>query len=89
MTISMPDLLKRTGLDAATVEVWVAEEWIIPAATATGPGFSEADIARVRLINDLSNDLGVNPEGIGIILHLLDQVHDLRTALAWMAAAAR
>ena len=35
-----------------------------------------------RLIHDLQHDLGVNREGIGIILNLLDQLHGLRQALA-------
>ena len=44
--------------------------------------FTEADLARAQLIRDLQHDLGVNREGIGIILNLLDQVHGLRQALA-------
>jgi chaperone modulatory protein CbpM len=35
-------------------------------------------MARAQLILDLERDLGVNREGIGIILSLLDQVHGLR-----------
>ena len=37
---------------------------------------------------DLQRDLGVNREGIGIILNLLDQVHGLRQALAGKVHAA-
>jgi chaperone modulatory protein CbpM len=41
--------------------------------------FSEADLARAaRLILDLKGDLGVNDEGIAIVLHLLDQLYGLR-----------
>ena len=40
--------------------------------------FSEADLARARLIQDLRMDFGVNDEGISIILHLLDQLYGLR-----------
>ncbi len=52
----------------------------------TEPAFTEADLARARLIRELKRDFGVNDEGIGVILNLLDQVHGLRGALAAMCA---
>jgi len=33
------------------------------------------------LIQDLTSDLGVNHEGVDVILHLMDQIHGLRRAL--------
>jgi chaperone modulatory protein CbpM len=39
------------------------------------------DLARAKLIRDLRDDLGVNDEGISVILHLLDQVHGLRRSM--------
>jgi chaperone modulatory protein CbpM len=36
---------------------------------------------RVRLIRDLQVDFGLNAEGIAIVLHLLDQLHGLRSPL--------
>ena len=54
----------------------------MPSGTATEQAFSEADLARAKLIQDLMQDLGVNEEGVGVILNLLDQVHGLRKALA-------
>jgi chaperone modulatory protein CbpM len=42
------------------------------------------------LIRDLTNDLGVNAEGVGVILHLIDQMHGLRGALLqYVSARAR
>ena len=55
---------------------------MIPDETAGEPAFSEIDLARAKLIRDLKQDMGVNNEGIGIILDLLDQVHSLRQAMA-------
>jgi len=43
--------------------------------------FSDMDVARARLIRDLKIDLGVNDEGVDVILHLLDQLHGLRRVL--------
>jgi chaperone modulatory protein CbpM len=39
------------------------------------------DVERAHLIRDLKADLGVNDEGVDVILHLLDQLHGLRRAL--------
>ena len=84
MIISKLDFLDRAQLDRETLEVWIEEEWLVPSGTATEPAFSEADLARAKLIRDLIQDLGVNDEGVGVILNLLDQLHGLRKALADM-----
>ena len=82
MIISKLDFLYRTNLDQDTLEVWIKEEWLAPQGSDTEPAFSEVDIARTKLIRELQQDLGVNSEGIGVILSLLDQIHSLRWALA-------
>jgi chaperone modulatory protein CbpM len=51
--------------------------------------FSDIDLARAQLIHELMNDLGVNAEGVGIVLRLVDQVHGLRSVLAETVAALR
>ena len=84
MIISKRDFLERAQLDRETLEVWIEEEWLVPGGTATEPAFYEADLARAKLIRDLRQDLGINDEGVGVILNLLDQVHGLRKALADM-----
>ena len=53
MIISTQDFLARAQLDRETLEVWIEEEWLVPAGTATEPAFSEADLARAELIRDL------------------------------------
>jgi chaperone modulatory protein CbpM len=39
---------------------------------------SDIDLARAQLISDLQDELGVNDEGIEIILDLLDQLYGMR-----------
>lgn len=73
-------------LDEATLEIWVAEGWLLPAADEAA-AYRESDLARARLIRDLTSDLGVNAEGVGVILHLIDQMHGLRGALAEYVSA--
>lgn len=82
MIISKLDFLYRAQLDQETLEMWIEEEWLLPGGTAGELAFSEADLARAKLILDLINDMGVNNEGVGIVLNLLDQMHSLRKAMA-------
>jgi len=82
MIISKTEFLYRAQLDQETLEVWISEEWIAPQGPDTEPVFSEADLARAGLIHDLQQDMGVNREGVGVILNLLDQIHSLRWALS-------
>jgi chaperone modulatory protein CbpM len=65
-----PDLLDR----------WVEAGWLISHRGFSGSRFSDADLARSRLILDMQN-LGVNDDSMAIILDLVDQVHGLRFLL--------
>ena len=69
--------------------MWIREEWLIPGKSAGELTFSDADIARAQLIRDLKNDLGVNDEGVGVILSLVDQVHGLRGVLTEVLQSVR
>jgi chaperone modulatory protein CbpM len=51
--------------------------------------FSDVDLARAQLIRDLREDLGVNDEGVSVILHLLDQMHGLRSSMRDLLAEVR
>jgi chaperone modulatory protein CbpM len=82
MIIAKLEFLELAQLDHATLETWIEEEWLIPTSRAAGPVFSEVDLARAKLIRDLTQDIGVNDAGVGVILNLVDQVHGLRSALA-------
>jgi chaperone modulatory protein CbpM len=82
MIIHKEAFLIQTKLDHATLDVWMAEEWLLPSEEQNQILFSEADIARARLIGELIDDLGVNTEGVSVVLSLLDQIHSLRKAVA-------
>jgi chaperone modulatory protein CbpM len=79
--MEIQEFIGRSHLDARTLNTWVEEEWLVPVSSDKTFFFSEADLARARLIQDLRMDFGVNDEGIAIILHLLDQLHGLRCLL--------
>jgi chaperone modulatory protein CbpM len=75
------EFLVRARLDTNVLEAWVAEGWLFPLEQGGDNQFSEVDLARVDLIHDLKGNIGVNDEGIAVILHLLDQLHGMRQAL--------
>jgi chaperone modulatory protein CbpM len=82
MTMSKLEFLSRAGLEVETLDIWLEQHWLIPDQTSGGLNFSEMDLARARLIGDLKADFGVNDEGVDVVLHLVDQLHGLRRALA-------
>ena len=82
MTMNKPEFLSRAGLEVQTLDIWLEQLWLIPDQTSAGVSFSEMDLARAHLIRDLKVDFGVNDEGVDVILHLVDQLHGLRRALA-------
>ena len=82
MTMDRQEFLARSGVRVQTLEFWLEQHWVIPEQTSSGTGFAERDVARARFIQDLKDDMGINDEGIDVILHLLDQLHGLRGALA-------
>jgi chaperone modulatory protein CbpM len=79
--MSKQEFLNRVGLEMQTLDVWLKQNWLLPGQAPTGISFSEMDLARALLIQDLKTDLGVNDEGVDVILHLVDQLHGLRRAL--------
>jgi chaperone modulatory protein CbpM len=81
MTLNRQEFLTFSGLQVQTLDVWLEQRWLIPEQTSAGMNFSDMDVARARLIQDLKTDLGVNDEGVEVILHLVDQLHGLRRAL--------
>jgi chaperone modulatory protein CbpM len=78
---SREEFCLRAGIAQTTLQVWVEEGWLVPRAGDADLLLSEIDLARARLIRDLREEIGVNDEGIGVILSLLDQVHGLRSVL--------
>jgi chaperone modulatory protein CbpM len=87
--ITEREFLERARLDQRTLSVWIEEEWLIPAREANELAFTDMDLARVNLIRDLKDKMGVNDEGLDVVLHLVDQMHALRRALSAALESAR
>ena len=81
MKLSKQEFLSLFGMGHNTLNAWVEEEWLIPRGSSVEPSFSEIDIARAQLIRDLQVDFGVNDEGVGVILNLVDQLYGMRRTM--------
>ena len=81
------EFLVRASIQTDVLEAWVAAGWLTPNAQDGIQQFSAIDVARVRLIQDLRGEIGVNDEGVGVILDLIDQLHGLRRTLGHLLSA--
>lgn len=81
------EFLVHSSVTAEILDGWIAAGWLAPRRLDGGHEFTEVDVARARLIHDLQHRLGVNDEGIPVILDLLDQTHGLRRAMREVMAA--
>jgi chaperone modulatory protein CbpM len=85
--LDIQEFVLRIHLASDIVETWVEEGWLRPQRTDQGLVFTEMDLSRAQLIRDLREDLGVNEEGVAIILDLIDQMHGLRKTLRELCEA--
>ena len=69
-----------TQFDAKAVELWIEAGWLLPQQEGESR-LSDVDLARAQLIHDLKHGLGVNDEGIPLILDLIDQLHGVRRVM--------
>jgi chaperone modulatory protein CbpM len=70
----------RCGINPEVILQFISFEWIQP-LDPKNLLFDEDDIARILLISELKEQLGVNDEGVPIILHLIDQINHLHIEL--------
>jgi DNA-binding transcriptional MerR regulator len=67
------------GITDDQLRVWEFEELITHTTVVEVDGcpvpvYSQATLRRIKTIRSLGEDLGINLPGIGVILHLLDQM---------------
>ncbi|MBP1856922.1 chaperone modulator CbpM [Rhizobium herbae] len=80
---------ERLSIVSSTLTVWIDRQWIIPEMNDDDSEFQDADLARGLLILDLTETMGVNHDGIDVIMALVDQVHGLRAKLQALTDAIR
>lgn len=82
MAVTFDELVITLDIGASELTAWIEQHWVLPVEVDGDLVFDDSDVARVRLIAELRNDLGVNEDAIPVVLRLLDQVYGLRRALA-------
>ncbi|KQV29702.1 transcriptional regulator [Rhizobium sp. Root1203] len=81
------ELRRFLKIDVTVLDVWVEQGWLLPEANEGNREFRDADVARGRLILDLTQEMGVNEAGVDLIMDLVDQIHGLRGTLRDMLSA--
>lgn len=74
-------------VSVAELRVWCAAGWVSPARGEAGPVFDEVDLARIRLVCGLRDDLGLDEGAIPVVLSLVDQLYGVRHELRALARA--
>lgn len=66
------------GLQREDLARWIDNAWVRPEGTPGQYLFHDIDVARVRLILELRDEMQVNEDALPVVLLLLDQLYALR-----------
>ena len=80
-------ITQLSGLKRQDLERWITNEWVRPDGRSGSYMFLEIDVARVRLIRELRDEMGVNEAALPVVLSLLDQLYDLRRRMRELSDA--
>lgn len=83
------EFCEHLNIEVKVLRIWVEQRWLMPQEADAGWLFEDADLARARLIQDLTGPMGVNDDGVDVAMRLLDQVHGLRGRLTVLMNAIR
>lgn len=67
-----------SGLDPEDLQRWIENAWVRPDGTPGDYRFHDIDIARLRLILQLRDDMGLDEAAMPVVLSLLDQLYETR-----------
>ena len=81
--LSREALLTLAGISESQLKLWEFEDIVSHAAVIEIEGrrvsvYNHVTLRRIKTIRALGEDLGINLPGIGVILHLLDQLSSRR-----------
>ncbi len=74
-------------LTVTRLRTYVAAECVAPEERDGGLAFSDADLARLELLSDLSEGFDLDEEALGLVMSLIDQIHGLRRELRALGEA--
>jgi chaperone modulatory protein CbpM len=67
-----------SGLDPDDLQRWIDNAWVRPDGTPGEYRFHDIDVARLRLIVQLRDDMGLDEAAMPVVLSLLDQLYETR-----------
>ncbi|MCA0997283.1 chaperone modulator CbpM [Alloyangia pacifica] len=68
-------------LDRTRLSRFLRAEVIAPAETEGRAVYRQVDVARMELLCDLCDDFELNDDALGLVMHLVDQLHGTRNDL--------
>jgi chaperone modulatory protein CbpM len=75
-----------TGLSPDDLQRWIDNAWVRPDGMPGQYRFHEIDVARLRLMVELRDDLGVDEAALPVVLSLLDQLYETRRHMIRLCA---
>ncbi len=69
------------------LRLWVRRGWVVPTASRAGHAYDQLDLARVRLVCQLKDEMKLNDEAIPVVLSLMDQLYGIRREFKAMTEA--
>ncbi|MBB2203754.1 chaperone modulator CbpM [Gluconacetobacter takamatsuzukensis] len=86
--ITIEALCLRVGnVSVVDVQHWIDSAWLRPEGEPGAYVFQDIDVARARLIAELTGELGIGEDGMPVVLSLLDQLYDARRQMLRLRAA--
>lgn len=70
-----------TRLSHVRLVSYIEADVIRPVQTPTGLRYREVDISRLELLCDLTEQFDLRDDALGIVISLIDQLHDARSDL--------
>jgi chaperone modulatory protein CbpM len=77
--LDQPELARELRVDTKRLQSFIDRGWISPPVLEGRTVLRDVDLARAALIADLADSMGLNDEGVDLVLDLLDQLYSLRS----------
>lgn len=88
MTYDETEIIRRAKrVTQRRLRVWLRRGWVVPQESPAGPRFDGADLARLRLICELKDEINLGDDAIAVVLSLIDQLHGVRHELRSLGRA--
>jgi chaperone modulatory protein CbpM len=81
MTSNLDQLSVECGVAVDEIVLWVERRWVRPDRSGDELAFTDADVARLRMVAEFHRDLAIDDDTMPVVLDLLDRLHAARAHL--------